>query len=517
MARKIRNLLLLFGDQLSSGFEPLRALDRSRDGVLMIEAEHEITRLPMHKFKIVFFLSAMRHFRNGLILKGYTVFYHSIPQNQSRRNETFADVLTGNLKTLHPENLWIIRPGEYRVLDEVTRTAKQNGCPVKMWEDDHFYYSPHRFEEYESGKKQLLMERFYHKIRRENSILMRDAEHPVADTWNLDKQNRKSFREAPGEIRPPQAFAPDEITREVIEFVNNRYGNHPGDASLFDLPVTHTEAQVWLRDFVKYRLGDFGTYEDAMWTGQPFLFHSRLSCVLNVKLLSPRDVIRKIEEAWNRKEAPLNSVEGFIRQIVGWREFMRGVYWQHMPSYAQLNHFGAHEKIPPFFWTGETQMNCVHQTMQSILRYGYAHHIQRLMVMGLFSLLWGCDPYEFHQWHMTFFVDAIDWVSLPNTLGMSQFGDGGIIATKPYAASGKYINRMSNYCSGCRYSPDEKTGGKACPFTTLYYDFLNRHRSEFAHIGRMKLQLSNVSRKGGEEMREMEKRAGWLRKHAGEV
>lgn len=516
MTHNTRNLLLLFGDQLDRKYEALGALDKGRDAVLMIESEHEMTRLPMHKIKIVFFLSAMRHFRKELEDKGYPLHYHFISENQSGKNDTVGDILTQTIKKLKPEALWIIRPGEYRLLDEVSRVAKKQKLALKMWEDDHFYYSPHRFEEYESSRKQLLLERFYRKIRHENHILMNKDDRPQGDSWNLDKQNRQSFKEAPGHIKAPRSFQPDEISRDVIKLVGRRYANHPGDASGFDLPVTHSEARAWLRDFVNHRLGDFGTYQDAMWSGQPFLFHSRLSCVLNVKLLSSREVVGKVEQSWNKNKAPLNSVEGFIRQIVGWREFMRGVYWQHMPSYAQHNHLDAHEPIPQFFWDGQTQMNCIHQTMRSILRYGYAHHIQRLMVMGLFGLLWGFDPYEFHRWHMSFYVDAIDWVSLPNTLGMSQFADGGIVGTKPYAASGKYINRMSDYCKGCRYSPNSNTGENACPITTLYYDFLNRHRKEFDHIGRMKLQLGNVSKKSREEIRKIQKRVDWLRGHTGE-
>jgi deoxyribodipyrimidine photolyase-related protein len=293
--------------------------------------------------------------------------------------------------------------------------------------------------------------------------------------------------------------------------VESRFADHPGSLEHFSLPVTHDEAVRAVRDFVEHRLAEFGTYEDAMWTDEPFLYHSRLSAALNVKLVSPRYCIDKAQEAYEAGAAPLNSVEGFVRQILGWREFVRGVYWHHMPAYGEMNALECSDRgVPGLFWDGETDMRCVAQCMRSVLDHAYAHHIPRLMVLGQLALLSGVHPFEFHQWHMAMYADAIDWVSLPNTLGMSQYGDGGIVGTKPYCATGKYINRMSNYCSDCPYDPDQATGDGACPFTTLYWDFLARHRKRFERNRRMGFQMKNLERKKPAELEAIRKEASEL-------
>ena len=245
--------------------------------------------------------------------------------------------------------------------------------------------------------------------------------------------------------------------------------------------------------------------------GEPYLFHSRLSCSLNLHLLRPQEVVDAAIQAYQAGHAPLNSVEGCVRQILGWREYVRGIYWQHMPGYQDLNALEADLPVPPFFWTAETEMNCMRHSVNGLIDHAYAHHIQRLMVMGLFSLLLGVVPRKFHEWHMSMFVDAIDWVSLPNALGMSQYGDGGIMATKPYSASGNYIHRMSDYCQGCRYKPGKSTGDDACPFTTLYWDFLARHRETFAKNGRMLYQIQNLNRQDKGVTQRIRKQADHLR------
>jgi len=284
------------------------------------------------------------------------------------------------------------------------------------------------------------------------------------------------------------------MTREVIQLVQERFQDHPGCLEEFDWPVTAAAARLALDDFIENRLPEFGDYQDAMWTDEPWLYHSRLSAVMNLKLLNPRDVLNAAETAWRKGKVPLAAAEGFIRQILGWREYVRGIYWHFMPGYVRMNELECQQPLPAFYWTGETEMNCLRQAIGQTLRLGYAHHIQRLMVTGLFSLLLGVRPQEVHEWYLAVYVDAVEWVELPNTLGMSQHGDGGLMASKPYIASGKYIQRMSNYCSGCRYDPAKATGPGACPFTTLYWDFLMRHELRLRRNQRMSMQIKNLSR-----------------------
>jgi deoxyribodipyrimidine photolyase-related protein len=293
--------------------------------------------------------------------------------------------------------------------------------------------------------------------------------------------------------------------------VARRFPDNPGKLESFDYPVTRAQAYAALRDFIKHRLANFGTYQDAMVTGHPYLYHSRLSCVLNLHLLDPRDAIDAAVDAYEEGAAPLNSVEGFVRQILGWREFIRGIYWLKMPRYAELNALDADLPMPAFMWTAETEMNCIRQSVGQLIDHAYAHHIQRLMVLGLFAMLLGVRPYDVHRWHMSMYADAIDWVSLPNVLGMSQYGDGGIVGTKPYAASGNYINRMGDYCDGCRYNPKVAVGDDACPFTTLYWDFLARNRREISGNRRMVFQLKNLDRKDDDELRAIGRRAHKLK------
>jgi deoxyribodipyrimidine photolyase-related protein len=368
------------------------------------------------------------------------------------------------------------------------------------------------FREYADGRKSLLLENFYRQQRRKHEVLLTRKGQPVGGEWNYDSENRKPFgKEGPGDVRPPRRFRPDHLTREVMDMVGKRFADHPGSLEHFDLPVTHDEAMAAVRDFVEHRLCDFGTYEDAMWSDEPVLHHSRLSAALNVKLVSPRYCIDKAIEAFEGGHAPINSVEGFVRQILGWREFIRGVYWYHMPDYAELNALECDDRdVPGFLWDGETDMRCVAQCMRSVIDRAYAHHIPRLMVLGQFALLSGVHPLRFHEWHMAMYADAVDWVSLPNALGMSQYGDGGIVGSKPYCASGAYINRMSNFCGECRYRHDQATGDEACPFTTLYWAFLDRHRKRFGGNRRMGLQLRNLERKAPAEVRGVRKRASEL-------
>jgi deoxyribodipyrimidine photolyase-related protein len=310
-------------------------------------------------------------------------------------------------------------------------------------------------------------------------------------------------------------FPPDAITREVIALVESRFASHPGKLEAFDWPVTPADARAALEDFIAHRLADFGTYQDAMWTREPWLYHSRIAAAMNLKLLDPRDAIAATERAYRAGRVPLASAEGFIRQILGWREYVRGLYWLYMPAYAEGNALGAQEPLPVFYWTGETEMACLRDAIGQTLTYGYAHHIQRLMVTGLYALLLGIEPKAVHEWYLAVYVDAVEWVELPNTIGMALYADGGIMASKPYVATGKYIDRMSDYCKGCRFDPAQSTGETACPFTTLYWDFLMRHEPMLAKNQRMALQVKNLKRLSADQRTTIAARAQTIRAGGG--
>jgi deoxyribodipyrimidine photolyase-related protein len=370
--------------------------------------------------------------------------------------------------------------------------AKANGVELEIRPDRHFLCSREQFAAYAGDRRRLRMEFFYREMRRSTGVLMQRGK-PAGGAWNYDAQNRIGFGAAgPDPLPCPKGFSPDATTKEVIRLVNRRFADHPGSLSRFDWPVTAVQAAEALKDFIETRLPAFGEYQDAMWADSPWLYHSRLSCALNLKLLDPRAVLPAVESAWRSKQAPLNAVEGFIRQILGWREYVRGIHWQFMPEYRDRNALGASHPLPSFYWTGDTEMRCLRQAIGQTLTYGYAHHIQRLMVTGLFSLLLGVNPVEVHKWYLAIYVDAVEWVELPNVIGMSQFADGGIMASKPYAATGKYIQRMSNYCHGCRYDPGQAEGENACPFTALYWAFLARNEAKLRANPRMQMQLKNL-------------------------
>ena len=508
----IRNLIIIFGDQLdpeSAAFDGFV----SSDAVVMAEVYEEATYIRQHKIRLVLFFSAMRHFRDELIAKGIPVHYRQIddPQSDPQNHGSLAAELAARVKELRPEKIIMLEPGDYRISHEIKQQAAKLNVLLEIRPDRHFYCATDEFQSYAKPGKRLIMENFYRQMRVKHGVLM-EGKDPVGGQWNFDKDNRQPLTAAARrEIRPPHAFKPDALTRKVIATVEERFPDSPGRLDHFDYPVTRAQAQQALKDFIQHRLTGFGPYEDAMAQGEQFLFHSRLSCSLNLHLLRPQEVVDAAIHAYQAGHAPLNSVEGFVRQILGWREYVRGIYWQHMPGYQDLNALEADMPVPSFFWTAETEMNCMRHSVNGLIDHAYAHHIQRLMVMGLFSQLLGVVPRKFHEWHMSMFVDSIDWVSLPNALGMSQYGDGGIMATKPYPASGNYIHRMSDYCQGCRYKPGKSTGDDACPFTTLYWDFLARHREMFAKNGRMLYQIQNLNRQDKGDTQRIRKQADHLR------
>jgi deoxyribodipyrimidine photolyase-related protein len=505
----VRNLIVVFGDQLNADSAAFDGFDRVNDAVLQMEVREEAEYVLQHKIRLVLFFSAMRHFREELRAKGLCVYYAELDEPDN--TGSFSGELKRWCELLKPVRLVAVEPGDYRVVMLLEEIASRLNLPLELRIDRSFLCSAEEFRKLASRPGKLILESFYHSMRRKFRILLNHGA-PVGGKWNFDAQNRKRLPEKlleniPGWKQPP----PDAITEKVKQLVEQHFPHAPGELAGFDYPVTRDQARAALGNFLDERLALFGPYQDAMSEGQPYLFHSRLSSSLNLHLLTPREVINAAVQAYEQHRAPLASVEGFVRQVLGWREFVHGMYWLHMPKYAASNVLGADLPVPRFLWTSETEMNCVRSAVRSLQQHAYTHHIQRLMVLGLHCLLLGVHPYRFHEWHISMFVDAIDWVSLPNALGMSQFGDGGMMGTKPYCASGQYIHRMSNYCGSCRYHPERANGPDACPFTTLYWDFLDRHAERFAHNPRMHYQLLNLQRRDKHELIQIRREADRLK------
>jgi deoxyribodipyrimidine photolyase-related protein len=391
-----------------------------------------------------------------------------------------------------PARIVVTEPGEWRLLAEMRTWHEAAGREVDIRADDRFLCGIRQFRAWAEGRRGLRMEFFYREMRRRHAVLM-EGDGPAGGQWNFDQENRKKL---PAKIIPPATprFPPDAITREVMALVADRFARHFGSPDGFALPVTAEDAATALEDFITHRLPGFGDWQDAMKTDAPFLFHSLVSTSLNLGLLSPLDIVRRAEAAWRAGDVPINAAEGFIRQILGWREFIRGIYWLHMPKYGQLNALQATRKLPWFYWSGETRMHCLAQAIGQTREHAYAHHIQRLMVTGNFALLAGIHPDAVDEWYLVVYADAYEWVEMPNTRGMALFADGGIVGSKPYAASGAYINRMSDYCRSCHYDVTDATGPNACPFNYLYWDFMARHGERFASNTRMAMPLRNLAR-----------------------
>ena len=512
-----RHLVIVLGDQLDRSSAAFDGFDAARDTVWMAEVAEESTHVWSHKARIAVFLAAMRHFRDALLEERIAVDYTELAaQPRPQEPGTLAAALAASLARLKqeqagPEKLVVVEPGEWRVQEAFRAAAQAAGLPLEIRPDRHFFSSREEFAAHATGRKQLRLEYFYRPLREKFGVLMDDGE-PAGGQWNYDAENRGAFpKTGPGKLPAPVRFAPDATTRGVLDLVNARFAKHPGSLAHFDWPVTPADAQAALDDFLSHRLPLFGRYQDAIWTGEPWLYHSRLSQAMNMKLLDPRDVVAGAERAWRQGQAPLEAAEGFIRQVIGWREYVRGVYWHFMPEYLDRNALNAAMPLPNLYWTGDTDMKCLRDAVGQTLEYGYAHHIQRLMVTGLFALLFGVAPQRVHEWYLAVYVDAVEWVELPNTLGMSQFADGSVMASKPYCATGAYIDRMSNACKGCRYDPKQSTGPDACPFTTLYWDFLARHQKLLAKNQRMTMQLKNVGRKDAADLRAIRRQADAVR------
>jgi deoxyribodipyrimidine photolyase-related protein len=483
-------LRFVLGDQLSRAITSLDGLNPALDVVLMVEVAEETSYVGHHKQKIALIFSAMRHFAEVLREEGIRVDYVALdaPGNTG----SFGGELKRAVARHQPDAVFVTEPGEWRVLEMIQDWREELPVPLHLVPDRRFVCSREEFLAWAHGRKAYRMELFYREMRRKTGLLMQDGE-PEGGQWNFDHDNRKAL---PKGVAPPDrgGFAPDAITQEVLALVARRFPENFGDLEPFRWGVTREDALAALESFVSEALPFFGDYQDAMKTGEPFLFHSLISPYLNLGLLDPLEICRAAEQAWREGTAPLNAVEGFIRQIIGWREYVRGIYWLEMPDYAKTNVLGATRKLPWFYWSGETELNCLKQCVGDTRRHAYAHHIQRLMVTGNFALLAGIAPVEIEEWYLAVYADAYDWVELPNTHGMVMWADGGLLGSKPYAASGAYIDRMSDYCGACAYDVKAKAGNAACPFNYLYWNFLIENEAKLGRNPRMAMPYRTLAR-----------------------
>lgn len=482
-------LRFVLGDHLTHAISSLADIDPACDVVLMVEVQEEATHVRHHKQKLAFILSAMRHFAEELRAAGVVVDYVRI--DDPANTGSFTGELARAVERRGIDRVIVAEPGEWRVLQAMRGWEKRLGMPVEIRNDDRFFTSKERFARWTAARKTYRMEFFYREMRRETGLLMEDGE-PTGGRWNFDAENRKALPKT-ASIPIRRRFAPDAITTEVLQLVATRFADHFGDLEAFGWAVTRHDALRGLQDFIAQGLPHFGDYQDAMTAGEPFLHHSLLSPYLNVGLLTGREVCLRAERAHREGRAPLNAVEGFIRQVLGWREYVRGIYWLRMPDYARTNALEADRPLPRLYWSGETTMNCMSQVIGHTRRYAYSHHIQRLMVTGNFALLAGVRPDEIAEWYLAVYADAFEWVELPNTHGMAMFADGGLLASKPYAASGAYLHRMSDFCSGCAYDVKRKSGPRACPFNYLYWAFLIRNQRTLSVNPRMAMPYRTLA------------------------
>jgi deoxyribodipyrimidine photolyase-related protein len=487
----MKTIRVVLGDQLSHSISSLQDYNPEQDIVLICEVLSEARYVKHHKKKIAFVFSAMRHFALELEDMGKRVDY--IRLDDADNTGSLKGEVERAIQRHEVKKIIVSFPGEYRVLEDI-RTWQRivSVDAVEIREDTRFLCSPADFREWAKGRKQLRMEYFYRDMRKRYDILM-NGDAPEGGSWNYDAENRKPpthALEVPATYRAKR----DAITEEVLTLVGKRFADHFGDLEPFYLGVTRAQAKRALAKFVAERLLHFGDYQDAMLEDEAWMYHSHLSFYLNCGLLQSLECIEAAEQAYQVGAAPLNAVEGFIRQLLGWREYVRGIYWQEMPGYARQNYLGAKRDLPGFFWSGKTKMNCVQQCVKETRENAYAHHIQRLMVLGNFSLLAGIHPQQVNEWYLIVYADAYEWVELPNVSGMILFADGGLLASKPYAASGSYINKMSNYCSNCAYKVSKKNGVDACPFNYLYWDFLARNRSKLEGNPRVSMMYKTWDR-----------------------
>ena len=501
-------LRLILGDQLNPKHPWFEQVDPDVRYVLMA-IRQETDYVLHHAQKILAIFAGMRELARGLRDAGHRVRYIAIDDADNRQS------LTENLDALIADTgatrfEWQA-PDEYRLDAQLDDWFARSGLAGGKTSSAHFL--GYRFEAKRlfAGKKQWRMEIFYRHMRRAHGVLLEPDGEPVGGQWNFDAENRKPWRGEPGEpadLRPRHDHSA--LWRQIQAAGVAAFGDPCADDVRW--PVNRAEALGQLDAFIRDALPHFGDYQDAMSPSAPRLFHSLLSFALNVKMLHPREVIDAAETAWREGRAPLAAVEGFIRQTLGWREYIRGVYWAHMPGYELSNALQHDTPLPDWFWTGKTGMRCLADAVGNSLQYAHAHHIQRLMVIGNFALLAGLDPQALHRWYLGVYIDAFEWVELPNTLGMSQFADGGLLASKPYAASAAYIHRMGgDYCRGCAYRRDRRTGPDACPFNALYWDFHLRHAEKLARNPRIGMVYRNLAGMDAAETAAIRQRADALR------
>ncbi|UTC24861.1 cryptochrome/photolyase family protein [Candidatus Comchoanobacter bicostacola] len=493
MDHKVLHIILW--DQLTQHNAALANFNKDSDHILMCESLEELTYVKHHKKKLVFLISAMRHFAQHLQDTKYPMTYiHLDDQDHLGSYSAHIQQLVG---AHNFTKIKIMQPSDYFQKEMVEQWERELNIPIEQVEDNRFLCTRASFAHWASNRKQLRMEYFYREMRKRYKILM-DGDQPEGGKWNYDAENRKPPKD--GLLVPkPYHGVVDVITNEVMRLVEARFSDHFGDLLPFYFAVTRTQALSVLNKFIKERLSVFGDYQDAMIEGEPWMYHAHIGFYLNCGLLDPLECIKAAEKAYYSGNAPLNAVEGFIRQVLGWREYICGIYWLKMPEYKQLNYFKAKRSLPEFYWTANTKMNCLKQCVTETKQHAYAHHIQRLMVLGNFALIAGINPDEVNEWYHIVYADAHEWVELPNVSGMVLFADGGYLASKPYAAGGSYINKMSNYCKGCTYSPTKKNGEGACPFNYLYWDFLVRNREKLADNHRIGMMYRTYDRMDDEK------------------
>lgn len=500
---------LILGDQLNPRHHWFEQQDPGVLYVLM-EVRQETDYVLHHAQKIIAIFAAMRAFADNLRQQGHRVHYVTL--NDPANQHAITDNLDALRVRYRAQRMQWQLPDEWR-LDQCLRNwARVGTFDYEAVNTDHFLTDRDEMSQLFKGRKQWLMEHFYRTMRKKWNVLMTEDGSPVGGQWNFDQENRKPWRGTPAE---PDDTRPIHDHGALWTMIKGCGVNWLGDpqAQRFRWPCDRDEALSQLEAFVEHTLPRFGDYEDAMSVRSDRLFHSLLSFALNTKMLHPLEVVRRVEQAFETGHAPLAAVEGFIRQVIGWREYVRGIYWSQMPGYEQLNGLDHHRPLPSWFWTGQTRMNCLRHSIGQSLTTAHAHHIQRLMVIGNFSLLAGLDPRELHRWYLGIYIDAFEWVELPNTAGMSQWADQGLIATKPYVSSAAYIDRMSDYCKTCHYDKKQKTSGQACPFNALYWNFFERNESNFCRNPRLAMAYRQINKMSNEQRAEINDRAQWIMDH----
>ena len=496
------SIRFIFADQCSHSISSLKTCDKSNDIILMCEVKQEAKNISHHKKKILFLFSIMRHFAKELKDEGYNVLY--IKYDDKINQGSFTNQLKYILKK-NPSYKKVIltHPGDYRVYNDALNWSNSLNCEVNILQDDRFYTTIEDFNKWFDSYKAPRMEIFYRLMRKKHNILIKNNQ-PTGGKWNYDIQNRKSPNK---DLKIPKPFHTpiDTITKDVINLVKKEFNSHFGLIDDFHFAVTKKDAKKALEHFIKYSLKLFGKYQDSMIENEPWMFHSHIGLYLNTGLLTPQECINKVLIAYEKNECCIASCEGFIRQIIGWREYIRGIYWKFMPKYKNMNHLNSTNNLPSFFWSGDTKLNCLKNSIQDTKNNAYAHHIQRLMIIGNFATLMNLNPIEVSDWFLAVYVDAFEWVELPNVIGMALYADGGILGSKPYISSGSYINKMSTYCKNCQYNIKEKIGENACPFNYLYWTFLNEHKELFKNNPRMNMMINLLNKIDNKTLENMKK------------